>query len=946
LAVLARKEAAMDDIASFGRWLKLRRVTLDLTQAELARLVGCAVVTIRKIEADERRPSPLIAERLAQHLALGAEERAAFLSVARAVRSPLRLPPPGQATAPAAQHGYLPAPPTPLIGRDHAVAEVRAQLRGRGVRLLTLTGPGGVGKTRLALQAALELAAEFTDGAWFVNLASIRDPALLVAAIAHALVVWERPGVPLSASLAGHLRARELLLLLDNFEQVATAAPLIGDLLAAAPGLTVLATSRRALHLSGEHEFAVLPLDLPPSGTDAPDRKRNSDAKLDGLVQPASYLRYPSVELFVARARAVRPTFVLTSENAPVVAEICVRLDGLPLAIELAAAHSKLFSPQALLARLDHRLNLLTAGPRDLPPRQQTLRDEIAWSYGLLSVDEQLLFARLAVFVGGWSLDAAQFVCAANAPPQEPAAASQHLLDGLAALLDQNLLHQEEIHGEQRFSMLETIREYALEQLALSGEAEAVRARHAGYCLALAERAEPELHGSRPSRWLKFLDVEQENLRAALAWCLDDSVSSGLAHGVTEPRSLSPSELGLRLAAALGRFWELRGRVNEGHRWLATALARAPRATVDQQGVHAKAMKAAANLVGMMGDNTAARSYIEAGLALYRALGDKAGIAGLLFHLGVLAWHPQDHAAQRARFEESLALYRELDDKSGIAATLGALAGEALSRGDFAPATALYEESLARARELEDKVGIQGALLGLGSVAVFEGRNTRAIELLEPSLALARELEDAWPISTVLIQLGQAALAQGELSGAAARLEEALALVLADGSPPWISAAWAMRSLGAVMCHQGAFERAMLLYRDALTIYRDGDDRWGIVECLEGFAVMVCGQGQQQQDEADAARRFAAAARWLGAATADRAITSNPISPASREEVGRAKAAARAALGEAAFAAAWETGTALPLKQAAVEALLDGGSPCPSIPNASGQRSSKPTWRQ
>jgi predicted ATPase/transcriptional regulator with XRE-family HTH domain len=912
----------MHEIASFGRWLKLRRITLDLTQADLAKLVGCAVVTIRKIEADERRPSPLIAERLAQHLALGAEERAAFMSVARAARSSLRLPPPGQDTAPAAQHGYLPAPPTPLLGRRQAIAAVRAQLRGGGVRLLTLTGPGGVGKTRLALQAALELAAEFADGAWFVNLAPIRDPAMLAAAIAHALMIWERPGAPLSASLANHLRARKLLLLLDNFEQVATAAPLIGELLAAAPGLTVLATSRRALHLSGEHEFAVPPLDLPPIGTDAPGRMQNADAQLDGEVQLAAYLRYSSVELFVARARAVRPTFVLTSETAPVVAEICARLDGLPLAIELAAARGKLFSPQALLAGLDHRLNLLITGAHDLPRRQQTLRDEIAWSYDLLSADEQLLFARLGVFVGGWTLDAAQFVCADSAPLQQPAAARQHILDGLGALLDQNLLHQEELHGEQRFSMLETIREYALEQLERSGEAEAVRAQHAGYCLALAERAEPELHGSRPSRWLKALDVEQDNLRAALAWCLDDAMIGGQRQTGTEPHSRSPSELGLRLAGALGRFWELRGRVVEGHQWLAKALARAPLATADQQAVHAKALKAAATLAGTMGDNTAARSYIEAGLALNRALGDKAGIAGLLFHLGALAWHSQDHAAQRALFEESMALYRELDDKIGIVRTLSALAGEALSRSDFAPATALYEESLAKAREQENEFVIFWAFEGLGSIAMYEGMNTRAGELLEQSLAKARELEDAWPIATALTRLGQVALAQGDLSGAAARLEEALTLVLADGSPPWISAAWAMQGLGAVLCHQGAFERATVLYREALTIYRDGDDRWGMVECLEGFAVMACGQGEQQADKAEAARRFTVAARWLGTATADRATTGNPMSPVSREVAGRATVAARAALSEAAFAAAWETGTASPLKQAVAEALL------------------------
>jgi predicted ATPase len=310
-----------------------------------------------------------------------------------------------------------------------------------------------------------------------------------------------------------------LLLLLDNFEQVVTAASLIAELLAAAPGLTVLATSRRALHLSGEHEFAVPPLSLPPA---------------DGHAPTVEILQYGAIQLFFERARAVRPDFTLTGENALVVAEICRKLDGLPLAIELAAARAKLFSPKALLARLDHRLNLLTAGAQDLPRRQQTLRDEIAWSYDLLSAAEQALFARLAVFAGGWSLDAAEAVCRVQGPGNSereidadgPASLSPILcplspLDGLAALLDQSLLHQEELHGQQRFTMLETIREYALERLQASGEVQAVRTRHAHYFLALAEAIEPERPGSRPGEWLKPLEVERDNLRAALAYCLE-----------------------------------------------------------------------------------------------------------------------------------------------------------------------------------------------------------------------------------------------------------------------------------------------------------------------------------------------------------------------------------------------------------------------------------------
>ena len=647
----------------------------------------------------------------------------------------------------------LPTPPTPLIGRDRERRTVGSQLRRAEVRLLTLTGAGGVGKTRLALAVAEDLLDAFEDGVVFVDLAPIVDPALVPSVIAGALEAGEAAGKSLTECLVDHLRGRSLLLVLDNFEQVLAAAPLLSELLTACPGLKALVTSRAALHLSGEHEFLVPPLELP-------DPKHLPD--LEALSQ------YEAVTLFIQRARAAKPDFQMTNANAPAVAELCARLDGLPLPIELAAARVKLLPPQALLARLGRRLSLLTGGARDLPARQQTLRDTIAWSYNLLEPDECVLFARLAVFIGGCSLDAAEAVCDIDHD------LSLDVLDGLALLVDQSLLRQTEgsegSKDEPRFGMLETIREYAAERLEVSGDAEVMRRRHAEYFVALAEQAAPELVGPRQVVWLERLEREHDNLRTALGWLL--------ARGAAEPA--------LRLAGSLGRFWDIRGHLSEGRRWQEEALAL--RGDTDPI-VRATALFAAGNLALVSGDHARAATLHQECLQLRRQSGDKRSIAHSLHQLAS-AWHSQgDCDAAISLDQESLALSRELGDTHSVAVTLTGLGAIARDRGDHATARRYLEESLAMVRELEDNWAVALVLNNLARVERDLGRWSRAAGLCAESLALFRKLGDRQAIASVLGNLVVVAQRRGaweqaaRLYGAAEALREAIGSAVITASP-------------------------------------------------------------------------------------------------------------------------------------------------------------------
>lgn len=528
----------------------------------------------------------------------------------------------------------LPVQLTPLIGREREVATVVRLLRRKQVRLVTFTGPGGTGKTRLAVQVASELGNVFVGGVFFVSLASLTDPMLVIPAIARAIGIRESMGQSVFARLVEALQQEQVLLLLDNFEQIVEAAPQVAELLASCPQLKLLVTSRELLHVRSEREFAVPPLALPA---------------LVHLPKLAALARTPAVALFLQRAQAARPEFKLTSTNARTVAEICVRLDGLPLAIELAAARMKLLSPRTLLTRLDQPLNVLTGGARDVPARQQTLRNTIKWSYQLLPANEQRLFRWLSVFVSGCSLEAAEAVCTVSGDE------TGQVLDGIASLVDKSLLQRarqaEEESEDQRLLMLETIRGYGREALEAAGEETAARQAHADYFLHLAEEAEPALKGPQLVDWLERLEQEHDNLRAALHYALE----SGNA------------EMALRLGIALERFWVVRGQRNEGLAFLQNALAESTEVAAT---VRAKALLAAGRLAFNQSNYDQGEALAQEGLALFREIGDKRGIALSLNRLGVAAWRRGDFRSARVLLEEDLALFREMGDQDRVAWSL------------------------------------------------------------------------------------------------------------------------------------------------------------------------------------------------------------------------------------------------------------------------------------
>jgi predicted ATPase len=718
----------------------------------------------------------------------------------------------------------LPAQRTGFVGREKEVAAAKELILRKEVRLVTVTGPGGIGKTRLAVQVAGELLERFPGGTYFVPLSPINDPGLIASAIVQALGIREAGGqLPLEI-LKQYLQnslSAPVLLLLDNFEHLIQAVPAVAELLVAGSHLKIMVTSRAPLHVYGEHEFTVPPLSMPAS---------------DAMSTVETLAQYPAVALFVQRAIAVKPEFEFNRENATAVIEICARLDGLPLAIELAAARVKVLSPSSMRTRLTSRLQLLTGGARDMPHRQQTLRAAIDWSYDLLSAAEQKLFRRLSVFVGGCTLEGAEAVCDTKGD------LNLDLLDGMASMVDKSLVHQVDLaKAESRFVMLETIREYALEKLETSGEEAFTRRAHAAYCLVLAEeQAAAAQCTAEGSEWLERFALEHDNFGAALEWLTETGDAAW----------------GLRLGTALFRFWEMREHLAEGRSRLGKLLQLPSAATLRR--ARARALFAAGVLGAAQGDYAPADALIEESLDIARQLHDKRGAAVSLNALAVNARDRGDAATARALFEESLVLWRELDDQKNIARCLSNLANVVKMQGDNARARSLYAECLAIFQGLGDREGVAWSMNYQGDVARDQGDSAAARTLYEQGLAIFREIDDHWGIAGTLADLGGLMREQGDYSAAhslyresiqnflelnhkrgIARLLECFACsasvqLQAERCLRLAGAASALRrNIGAPLtpAEQAKLEASLRLARQALT------DKAGVAAWLAGWAL-------------------------------------------------------------------------------------------------------------
>ena len=772
----------------------------------------------------------------------------------------------------------VPLPFTTLIGREHEVQQVCTLLMNPDVRLLTVTGPGGIGKTRLALQVALDVQHTFPDGYCFVPLAHIDTPQQAVLTIAQSLGLSETRKRLQFEHLQSFLRDKHLLLLLDNFEQVLAAAALLPELLSACPTLKILLTSRAVLRVQGEYEFLVPPLPVPD---------------LHHLPTYETIEQFGAIMLFKRRAQAIQPDFQVTEENAGIIAAICVRLDGLPLAIELAAAYSKLLPPRELLSRLEKPLEVLTRGGPDAPDRQQTLRNTISWSYELLSTEEQRVFRRLSVFAGGCTLEAAEVVCTA------PGDVTMPVMHVVASLLDKSLLQPAKQESDEwHFQMLETIREYGLERLEAYGELEITRHAHATYYLALAEQAEPALLDMKQIRWLERLEWERDNLWAALHWLVE----------------CNETEAVLRLAGALGWFWFLRGFVSEGRSFLEHAMAPSGEGgTSVSPQVMAKVLNVAGWLALWQLDVERATVLLEESLELSRKSGAKQAMAYALNLLGTIEdTHRGNYAAGNALFEESLQLYREVGDRKGIATVLMTLGIQAHFRGDFAGVHELCGESLTLFRESGDPWNIALVLHTLGWASYCQGAYAAARRLSEESVALFRRLGNPGFTAQVLTILACEVAALGEETTAASFLEEALTLGKQGESRE--DMARTLCALGLLALRQGNLIQARALYEEGLTALMEPGRAtklplriaWVLASCLEGLGEIALSQGQA----AWTVRLFAAAetSRVFGAFR-------NPVG-IEQPFYEHTLAEARTQLGEETSAALWAKGQAMTPEEA------------------------------
>lgn len=763
----------------------------------------------------------------------------------------------------------VPIPLTSFIGRQRELEEVKRLLF--NTRLLTLRGAGGCGKTRLAIQVATDLVERFKDGVWWVELAPLMDEMLVPQVVASALGIREMANQSLIEALTSFLREKNLLLVLDNCEHlIGACAQFAQAVLSVCPNVKILTTSRQRIGLTGETVWRVPELSMP-------DLQHVPSAEL--------LMGYDGIRLFVERAAAVASGFLLTEENASAVAQLCIRLDGIPLAIELAAACIEVLAVEEIIAHLEDRFRLLMGGSRTALPRHRTLQATMDWSYELLSKEEQMLLRRLSVFAGSCSLEAAESICSGGGIEKD------QVLNLLGSLIDKSLVTLEAYGGTARYGLLDTIREYGRVKLQQSAESQWVQNRHLEFFLTLAEQAEAKLLGAEQLVWVRRLQVEHANLRTALRW------SEGDQYGV---------EAGLRLAGALWRFWEICGYLSEGREWLATLLSNT-KAREGSTEARARALTAAGRLALFQGDFSAAWLLLEEGLAIWQDLGPLGqwGVAISLMGIGRVAFRQDNYARAEVLFEESLATFRGVGStgKWGVAASLMGLGAVAATQGDYARAWALNDESLGVCRELGDKVGMAASLKYLADIAYRQGDYDRTLALTEESLAMSKELGDKVGIGMSLNHLGDVAYHYGDYARALALYGESLEIFKEVGVKG--SIAMSLNDMGQVALAQGNSSWALALFSQSLSLAKELGSKWDLGWCLEGLAGVAALTGQYER-----------AARLFGVVEALFESIGFRVRPDDRADHDRKVAAVHARLEKETFDKAWEEGRAMTLEQA------------------------------
>jgi predicted ATPase/DNA-binding XRE family transcriptional regulator len=870
--------------STFGDLLRRLRTEAGLTQEELAERAGLSTRGISDLERGVNRwPFRATVEALIGALSPGQPDVDQLWARAARPHTP-RITPGDEGT------GRLPVPPTPILGRELEEAKALRFLRWEGKRLLTLTGTGGVGKTRLALQIAWTARGDYTDGAVFVPLAAVGDPALVPVTVASMLGIRAAGPVPIEAALGGYLAERELLLVLDNLEHLLPCVPFIADLLSGCPRLKVLATSREPLRLRGEQELDIGPLPVP-------------DVRSSGRAEDLRGV--PSVALFLQRAASVQPELELTTENSGAIAEICCRLEGLPLAIELAAAQVRYFSPEKLREQLHSRLDTLAGGARDLPPRQQAMRDTIAWSYQLLDPDKRAVFRQVSVFSGGFTEEAAAAVLGTGA------------LDGCALreLVEKSLLYVDR-GSDDRYGMLETIREFGVEQLVGAG-AEETRQRHADHFRDLAQQAEPELIGPHQGEWLDRLETEHDNLREALVWA----------------RSSSDARLGLEICVSLWQFWLKRGHAAEGRKWLASFDSQVDGSV--SRPLRAASLYASGAMAYGLALYNEARRLFQQSLGLYRELGDTEHIAQSLNGLGAIDYQHGRYDEAVPALEESVRLYREAGRENLVGAPLNNLAAIAQYEGKLGEAIRLYEECIAlyrrmgyrnhlanslnnlalvmqqtgawrRARELArdglelhralaDPIGQALALATLSAIELDEGAEEQAEPLILETLDLARASGETVETANALVNLGTVEFRRGRYQAAEELAREGLDLYEKSGARR--STAYALDNLGDVARARGSLHEARKLYDEALQVRRGVGDASGTADSLDRVASLACEEGAWEE----AIQRYATA-------EAIRVRLGIAMSPVQQVQKDRDLYRMRRVMSPDAFQSAWNAG--------------------------------------